>query len=187
SLANDRNERSVDVRRTAAEKSNHRLRPLLRARRERPRRRAADERDELAALHYPIPPVLRTKDSTALLRCGISIWPMSLALPVRGALLYARSARMGHGESCGAMLDQRRARLAIASLARATASGLSTRANWACLPRPHPKNFCSFAQNQTSTITAISTCRPLEQLGRRAVWQIHRTDCDHIGHSAAPT
>jgi 2-succinyl-5-enolpyruvyl-6-hydroxy-3-cyclohexene-1-carboxylate synthase len=45
SLANDRNERSVDVRRTAAEQSNHRKRTLLRARRERPRGRcAADKR-----------------------------------------------------------------------------------------------------------------------------------------------
>src|SRR5262249_13961106 len=45
--------------------------------RERPCSYAADERDELAPFHCPVPPVLRTKDSTALLRCGISIWLMS--------------------------------------------------------------------------------------------------------------
>ena len=46
----------------------------LRVRRKRPRRRpAAEQRDELAPFHCPVPPVLRTKDSTALLRCGISI------------------------------------------------------------------------------------------------------------------
>jgi hypothetical protein len=31
---------------------------LLRARRNRPRSRVADERDELAPFHYPMPPVL---------------------------------------------------------------------------------------------------------------------------------
>src|SRR5262249_38895653 len=51
SLANDRNERSVDVRRTAAEQSNHRKRTLLRARHERPCCRAAEQGDELAPLH----------------------------------------------------------------------------------------------------------------------------------------
>src|SRR5262249_11227578 len=50
---------------------------LLRAHRERPCRRAAEQRDELAPFHCQVPPVLRTKDSTALLRCGISIQPMS--------------------------------------------------------------------------------------------------------------
>ena len=51
-----------------------------RARRERPRRRrAAKKRDELAAFHYTVSTVLPDrKDSTALLRCGISIWLMSL-------------------------------------------------------------------------------------------------------------
>src|SRR5499433_214554 len=40
------------IRRYRGEKSDHRHRPLLRARRERPRsRRAAEQRDELAALH----------------------------------------------------------------------------------------------------------------------------------------
>src|SRR5262245_40714340 len=38
-------------RRPAIEKTDHRHRRLLRARRERPRSRAADERDEIAALH----------------------------------------------------------------------------------------------------------------------------------------
>src|SRR5262249_1106195 len=55
SLANDRNERSVDVRRTAAEQSNHRKRTLLRPCCERPRDRcAADERDELATAAHSI-------------------------------------------------------------------------------------------------------------------------------------
>jgi hypothetical protein len=44
-------------------------RGLLRARRKRPRGRSADEkRGELTALHCQCLPVLRTKDSTALLR-----------------------------------------------------------------------------------------------------------------------
>src|SRR6516164_6613513 len=34
---------------------------LLRARRERPRGRAAEQRDEIAAFHYPMPPVLPTE------------------------------------------------------------------------------------------------------------------------------
>src|SRR5262249_42747732 len=48
--------------RPAAEKSDHRHRRLLRARRERPRCcRAAEQRDELAASHCPMPPVLPTE------------------------------------------------------------------------------------------------------------------------------
>jgi hypothetical protein len=31
------------------------------------------QRNELASFHYPVLPVLRTKDSTALLHCGILI------------------------------------------------------------------------------------------------------------------
>src|SRR6266404_9261087 len=57
---------------------------LLRARRERPRdRRAAEQRDELAAFHCPMPPVLLTERiahlsyGRRLLRCGISTAPMS--------------------------------------------------------------------------------------------------------------
>jgi hypothetical protein len=50
--------RKADFRR-APEKTDHRHRRLLRARRERPRyRRAAEERDEIAAFHCPVPPVL---------------------------------------------------------------------------------------------------------------------------------
>src|SRR6516165_6617318 len=41
-------------RRGAAKESYHRHRRLLRARRERPSRRAAEQRDELATLHYSI-------------------------------------------------------------------------------------------------------------------------------------
>src|SRR5262245_9552420 len=44
------------------QKSDHRHRLLLRARRERPRRRcAANEPDEVAPFHCPMPPVLRTE------------------------------------------------------------------------------------------------------------------------------
>jgi len=54
---------SANPRRNAvtADKSDHRHRRLLRARRERPRGRAAEERDELAPFHCPIPPVLPTE------------------------------------------------------------------------------------------------------------------------------
>jgi hypothetical protein len=45
---------------------------------ERPRGSAAEQRDELAPFHCAVAPVLRIKDSTALLHCGISIWLMSL-------------------------------------------------------------------------------------------------------------
>src|SRR5262249_27521116 len=41
----------VRVRRLAVEKPDHRHRRLLRARRDRPRRRAAEQRDERATLH----------------------------------------------------------------------------------------------------------------------------------------
>src|SRR5262249_24392794 len=40
--------------RLAVEERDHRHRPLLRARRERPCRRAADQRDEIAPLHHSI-------------------------------------------------------------------------------------------------------------------------------------
>src|SRR5262249_24244118 len=42
------------------EKADHRQRALLRARRERPRRRAAEQRDERAPFHCPMSPVLPT-------------------------------------------------------------------------------------------------------------------------------
>jgi hypothetical protein len=51
---------------------------LLCARREWPRRRAAEKRDELPPLHRPMPPVLPTERiahlsyGRRLLRCGIS-------------------------------------------------------------------------------------------------------------------
>src|SRR5262245_37078173 len=52
------------------------LRWLLRARRQRPRHCGpAEERDELAAFHCPVPPVLRTEGIAhrdGLVRCGIS-------------------------------------------------------------------------------------------------------------------
>ena len=75
----------------------HRHLRLLRARRERPgNRRAAEQRDEIAPLHCPVPPVLRPKDSTALLRCGISLWPMSAGDHLQpcpfGALLFIPAA-----------------------------------------------------------------------------------------------
>src|SRR5262249_37843950 len=46
--------------RFTAEEANHRHRWLLRARRERPRDRAADECDELAPFHWSLRPVLAT-------------------------------------------------------------------------------------------------------------------------------
>src|SRR5262245_39405199 len=58
----------------AIEESNHRHRGLLRPRREGPRRRAAEERDELAPFHQQFLPCFEGEDSTAedLLHCGIS-------------------------------------------------------------------------------------------------------------------
>src|SRR5262249_5137114 len=52
---------------------------LLRPRRERPRRRAADERDELAPFHQQFIPCFEAEDSIAgdLLHCGISKEPLS--------------------------------------------------------------------------------------------------------------
>src|SRR5262249_32820569 len=50
-LADDRNERCVNSGRTAAEQPHHRKRTLLRSRRARPHRRAAEQRDERAARH----------------------------------------------------------------------------------------------------------------------------------------
>src|SRR5262245_3060896 len=52
-------------RRARSKEPNDRhLRWLLRARRERPRSRTAEQRDERAASHCPVPPVLERKDST---------------------------------------------------------------------------------------------------------------------------
>src|SRR5262249_42105544 len=50
-LTHNRNERRIEVGRTAAEQADSRKRTLLRARRERPRRRAAESEDELAPVH----------------------------------------------------------------------------------------------------------------------------------------
>src|SRR5262249_4889392 len=46
--------------RPTVDEANHRHRRLLRPRRERPRGRRAEKRDELAAFHCPVPPVLPT-------------------------------------------------------------------------------------------------------------------------------
>src|SRR6516164_9858043 len=72
--------------RFAFEESNDRHLRLLRARRERPRRRrAAEQRDEIAPFHCPMPPVLRTEkiahvgtEETAALRdfCAVSTAPL---------------------------------------------------------------------------------------------------------------
>src|SRR5215831_16851629 len=51
SLPDERNQRRVDSRRTTAEQSDHWQCTLLRPRRERPRGRAAEKRDEVASLH----------------------------------------------------------------------------------------------------------------------------------------
>ena len=48
SLPDERNQRRVDSRRTTAEQSDHWQSTLLRARRQRPCHRRAEERDELA-------------------------------------------------------------------------------------------------------------------------------------------
>src|SRR5262249_48082605 len=45
----------AQLRHTGIDKSDHRHRRLLRARRERPRRRAAEQRDELAPIHRARP------------------------------------------------------------------------------------------------------------------------------------
>ena len=72
------------VPRRCRDNPTHRHRRLLRPRRERPRRRrAAEQRDELAPFHCLMPPVLPTERiahlgyGRRLLRCGISIQPMS--------------------------------------------------------------------------------------------------------------
>src|SRR5262245_11980748 len=49
-------------KRRAAEKSDHRHRRLLRACGERQRCRAAEQRYERAPVHWPVPPVLPTKE-----------------------------------------------------------------------------------------------------------------------------
>src|SRR5262245_41701050 len=55
SLANDGDKMGIGSGRTATEESNHRRPTLLRPRRERPsRRRAAEQRDELAARAHSI-------------------------------------------------------------------------------------------------------------------------------------
>src|SRR5262245_39445104 len=54
-------------------------RGLLRARRQRPRRRTAEQRDEVPAFHTDVSRASDRNDSTAVQRCGISIWPMSAA------------------------------------------------------------------------------------------------------------
>jgi len=51
----------VRVRRYTAEEPDHRHRRLLRARRERPRRRAAEKRDELATFHVWMAPAWQEK------------------------------------------------------------------------------------------------------------------------------
>src|SRR5262245_48877181 len=85
------------IGRDAAEKADHGHR-LLRTRCNRPCRRPAEQRDELAPLHCLTPPVLSTERNSTprsdrrLLRCGISAEPMtavglvSRALPVHTAM-----------------------------------------------------------------------------------------------------
>jgi hypothetical protein len=83
------------VKRPPVQKSDHRHPRLLPLRRERPcRRRTAEKRDELAPFHRPMPPVLPAERvahlsyGRRLLRCGISIQPMSqLGHSRRGRLL----------------------------------------------------------------------------------------------------
>jgi len=49
---------SSDYARSRSKRQRHDPPRLLRTRRERPRRRATEQRDELAAFHCPVPPVL---------------------------------------------------------------------------------------------------------------------------------
>ena len=51
----------VSLCRCRSEKADDRHRAVLRARRERPRGRAAKQRDELTAFHCPVSPVLLTE------------------------------------------------------------------------------------------------------------------------------
>src|SRR3954468_23879567 len=55
-----------------AEITHHRHRRLLRSRHERPRRRAAQQRDELASFHCPMPPVLPTERIAHLSAAGVA-------------------------------------------------------------------------------------------------------------------
>src|SRR5262249_50338304 len=68
---------------SAGKQADQRHAGLLRPRRERPRGRAAEQRDEIASVHCAIPPVRSTERiahlsyGRRLLRCRISIRPMS--------------------------------------------------------------------------------------------------------------
>src|SRR5262245_34139396 len=80
----------VQVRRIAAQKSDHGHRRLLRARRERPRRRAAEQRDELAAGAHSITSSARASSLSeigdrASAVCGMGLMALSAvqkALPL---------------------------------------------------------------------------------------------------------
>src|SRR5258708_5054862 len=61
------------IGRVAAEEPDHRHRGLLRARRERPRRRAPEQRDELAPLHS-------ITSSARLISSGSTVMPNMLAV-----------------------------------------------------------------------------------------------------------
>ena len=97
----------------AQESDDRQLRWLLRARPERPHcRRPAEQRDELAAFHCPMPPVLPAERvahlsyGRRLLRCGISIQPMSQLGPNCEELGH-RSARLARQKSANSDNSQR--------------------------------------------------------------------------------
>src|SRR5262245_16019521 len=70
---------------------------LLRAHRERPHRRAAEQRDEVAAFHQQFLPCFEAEDSTAadLLHCGIS----SGLRAATGSIATDRHTRDAHAMS----------------------------------------------------------------------------------------
>ena len=66
-----------------------------------------------------VSPVLRTKDSTAMLRCGISIWLMSAVGQKR------HMGRLAVGAECPLLLQKRRSKFGLALRALALARGCS--------------------------------------------------------------
>src|SRR5262249_6082652 len=71
---------------------------LLRTRRERPRRRAAEQRDEIAPFHCPVPPVLPTERiapqaqyARRLLHCEISVLSMAALGHSQGTISRSRA------------------------------------------------------------------------------------------------
>src|SRR6516165_1702207 len=68
-LMKSRDQVSKFARRSAVEKAYHRHRRLLRARRERPRRRAAEKRDEIAPPNHSITSSASARTTGGISRC----------------------------------------------------------------------------------------------------------------------